>query len=103
MGGHLETNDDRETRYNRERNETVSVILDAGTTASVLGFPGDADLALGTSFTHDGMTWMIVSYRDHARAFVAVPLRQNLHAKRHSHAEAKSHQPAPLCCPPPTL
>lgn len=81
---------------NAERRvEPVSVILDRGASASVVAI--EADVAPGYIFTHDDRDWIVVTYRKHARAFVAVPVKPPVEAIRTSPRDSKQTQPDPCC------
>ncbi|MCP4897007.1 MAG: hypothetical protein GY906_08530 [bacterium] len=82
-----------------ERNrQSVTVILDTGKQAWVRSFSAKAGLETGVVFSHAGTTWEVIAYREHARAYVAVPLRERLNAKATSDADTAPHLQLTECC-----
>jgi hypothetical protein len=52
------------------------VILDSGCSAGLVVISANAHPTIGTSFIHDGQTWVITHYRALSKAFVAEPAPQ---------------------------
>ncbi len=53
----------------------VPVILDGGTSVRVAAIEFDAEPCVGLRFDHDGAMWEITRAQDHARGWVARPVR----------------------------
>jgi hypothetical protein len=50
------------------------VVLDAGPKAWVATRELAGEIGLGSRFSYNGTIWQVVSYRSHARAYIAEPV-----------------------------